>query len=167
MQKTFQARLLIWPLACTLLGTPLPMFAAERSNATHAVALIEKAQEYVAKNGVEASITEFNRLDSPFNVTSPLNPNGDLYMFMFSANKGGVQLVHGKNPKIVNKDVIDMRDNDGVYLIREIIKTCNNKDGKGWVAYKWPNPVTKMVEDKLSYIVKMGEVCLGTGIYKQ
>ena len=147
-----------------LCSSTLPALAMERSGPDEAIALVDKAVAHIQKNGLEKSIAEFNRLDSPFNVRSDINPKGDLYLFMFWANKGGVQLVHGKNPKIVGKDVIDMRDADGTMLIREIIRVCNT--GKGWAHYKWPNPLNNTVEAKQSWMVKVDQVCIGTGIYK-
>lgn len=152
---------------CAALGLNCVAQAQVRSTPEDAVALIDVAIAYMKKNGLENSIVEFNNLSSPFNNASSINKNGDLYLFMFYANKGGVQIVHGKNPKLPGKDVIDMRDTDGVYLIREIIKACNLPSGKGWVNYKWPNPVTKNIEEKQSYIVKYQDICIGTGIYKQ
>lgn len=145
-------------------GVALPVLAVERSESEEAIALVERAEMYIQKHGLEKAIAEFNRLDSPFNVRSEINPKGDLYMFMFWANKGGVQLVHGKNPKIVGKDVIDMRDADGLPIIREIIRVCNA--GHGWAYYKWPNPLTKEIEAKQSWVIKVDQVCIGTGIYK-
>lgn len=144
-----------------------PALAVERSNADEAVALVNKAIAYLKKNGPEQAIAEFNTLTSPYNSTSEINKKGDLYLFMFSAAKVNAgQIVHGKNPKIVGKDVSDMRDADGVYLIREIFKACNSREGHGWVKYKWPNPITNAVEAKQSYVVKVDDYCLGTGIYQ-
>jgi cytochrome c len=41
------------------------------------------------------------------------------------------------------------------------------KAGKtGWVDYKWANPQTKKVEPKSSYMMKVGDVIVGVGIYK-
>ena len=40
------------------------------------------------------------------------------------------------------------------------------KDGEGWVDYKWPNPTTKKVEGKSSYVKKVGDLIIGVGIYK-
>ena len=61
-----------------------------------------------------------------------------------------------------------MRDPEGTYIFRELIKACFNSKEKGWTKYQWPNPVTKMGEPKLSYVEKVPglDVCLGTGIYK-
>ena len=42
-----------------------------------------------------------------------------------------------------------------------------NGPGSGWVNYKWPNPLTNKIEDKSSYVEKMGDYFVGVGIYKQ
>ncbi|MFZ6871046.1 cache domain-containing protein [Undibacterium sp. Di27W] len=139
--------------------------AAERSNEADAIALMQKAQEYIKKNGLEKAIVEFNKLDSPFNTTSDINKKGDLYVF--TVDQKGFQAVHGKNPKIVGKTMIDMRDQDGVYLIKEMAEKCYSPAGKGWVPYRWPNPVTKDLEKKKGYVEKVPgqDMCIGTGIY--
>jgi signal transduction histidine kinase len=140
--------------------------AAERSNEADALALIKKAQEYIKTNGMDKAIVEFNRLDSPFNAASDINKNGDLYVFTLDAK--GYQAVHGKNPKIRGKVMIDMRDQDGVYLIKEMATLCMGPAGHGWVGYRWPNPVTKDLEGKRGYIERIPgtDTCIGTGIYK-
>jgi len=142
-------------------------YAIERSDARTATALITKAQTYLQKNGLEKSIVEFNRLDSPFNVKSEINPNGDLYLY--SLDSKGYQAVHGKNPKIRNKIMLEMRDIDGVYLIAAMVKICfSSKERKGWTKYRWPNPVTKEVEPKQGYVERVPglDLCIGTGIYR-
>jgi cytochrome c len=142
-------------------------FAAEKSTAAEAIALLQKAQDYVKKNGIEKSIIEFNRLDSPFNTYSDINKKGDLYLY--SLDSKGFQAVHGKNSKIRGKVMLEMRDIDGVYLIQDFVKICfKTKEGKGWTSYRWPNPVTKEVESKRGYVEKVAgmDFCLGTGIYK-
>ncbi|MFZ6656049.1 cache domain-containing protein [Undibacterium sp. TJN19] len=138
--------------------------AAEKSTEAEAIALIQKAQEYIKKNGVEKSIVEFNKLDSPFNTTSDINKKGDLYLF--TVDQKGYQAVHGKNPKIVGKVMVDMRDQDGVYLIKEMAEKCF-ATGKGLVAYRWPNPVTKDLEKKKGYVERVPgqDFCIGTGYY--
>jgi alpha-mannosidase len=141
--------------------------AVERSNEAEAIALIAKAQEYLKKNGVEKAYIEFNRLDSPFNSKSEINPKGDLYLF--SLDSKGYQTVHGKNPKIRGKIMLEMRDDDGVPLIANMVDICfKSKQQKGWTKYRWPNPITKEVEAKRGYVehVEGMDLCLGTGIYK-
>ncbi len=37
-------------------------------------------------------------------------------------------------------------DRDGKYSVKRFIETASGPAGKGWVEYKWPNPVTKSVD---------------------
>ena len=37
--------------------------------------------------------------------------------------------------------------------------------GNGWVDYKWPNPLSNKIEDKSSYIERMGDYFVGVGVY--
>ena len=50
--------------------------------------------------------------------------------------------------------LVDLRDAGGKYIIKGFIDILNTKNS-GWVRlldYKWPNPVTKGVEAKSSYV---------------
>ena len=38
---------------------------------------------------------------------------------------------------------------------------------RGWVDFKWPNPVTKRIENKSAYVIRTNEVVCGVGYYKQ
>jgi signal transduction histidine kinase len=137
-----------------------------KSSQADAVGLIKKAQEYIKANGLEKAYVEFNSLESPFNTKGDINKHSDLYLYTIDYT--GLQVVHGKNPKIRGKVMIDMRDSEGVYLIKGLVDKCKGPEGKGWVDYKWPNPVSKNLEPKSGYIERIPgtEVCLGTGIYK-
>ena len=150
-----------------LLCVPEAVLAIDRSDAKDATSLIEKAQAYIQQNGIEKSILEFNRLDSPFNSKSNINPKGDLYLYTLDSK--GYQSVHGKNPKIRGKVMLEMRDIDGIPLIANMVKICfQTKEGKGWTRYRWPNPITKEVEPKQGYVERVPgqDLCLGTGIYR-
>ncbi len=147
------------------LGNMAPIaFATEKSTEQEAIALLKRAQDYIKTNGIDKSIVEFNKLDSPFNSKSDINPKGDLYLYSVDAK--GYQAIHGKNPKIVGKVMLEMRDSDGVYIIKELAQ-CVAK-GNIRVSYRWPNPVTKNLEAKIGYAEKIPgqDFCLGTGWYK-
>lgn len=145
------------------LSLSFPVFAADRAQPEDAIAHVNRMIDYVKKNGEEKAFAEFNNTEGPFNVKSDINKYGDLYALVYKQD--GVQPVHGKNKKIPGNNVMDMRDADGVYLIREMIKVCQSKEGKGWVSYKWPHSITKAIESKKTYIVKHGEYCYGSGVY--
>jgi len=130
--------------------------AGDKGSANEAVALVKKAVDYMKANGKEKALAEFN------------NPKGqfidrDLYIFVFDMN--GKTLAHGTNPKLLDKNLIELKDADGKYFMKEFIEVANTK-GKGWIDYKWTNPMTKALEPKSTYIEKAGDVIVGCGIYK-
>lgn len=132
--------------------------AAEKGTADEAVAMVKKAAEFIKKNGKEKALAEFN------------NPKGqfiqkDLYIFAFGANGDGVELANGANVKLVGKNVKEMKDADGKFLIKDILAVGMGKEGKGWVDYKWPNPATGQIDAKRTYVERVDDVILGCGIY--
>jgi cytochrome c len=131
--------------------------AAERGTPDEAVAMVKKAVAYIKANGKEKAFADFG------NVGNTQFHDRDLYIFVYDLS--GVNLAHGNNPKMVGKNLIDMKDNSGVPIIKSFIDVANAK-GKGWVDYKWPNPMTKAIEAKSSYVEKLDDMIVGCGIYK-
>lgn len=132
--------------------------AEERGSAAEASALVKKAVAYVKANGKEKAFAEFN------------NPKGqfvdrNLYIFVYDLKGTSLAIGNGNSAKMVGKDLSDMRDADGTYIIKGLIAIANAK-GSGWFDYKWPNPVTKAVEAKSSYVEKLDDIMIGCGIYK-
>jgi two-component system NarL family sensor kinase len=68
-------------------------------------------------------------------------------------------------PDLIGQNLMDMRDADGTYVIRELIERA--KEGGGYQRYLWPKPSTGKVERKLGYSVALPRWgwMLGTGIY--
>ena len=133
--------------------------AAERASRDEAVAMVKKAAAFLKENGKEKAFAEFNKPNGSF-------VDRDLYIFAYSANGDGINLAHGANSSLIGKNLLDLRDADGKAIIKTIIEAGNSKAGSGWVDYKWPNPMTKAVEQKTSYVEKVGDVVLGSGVYK-
>ena len=134
-------------------------FAAERASADEAVALVKKAAAFVKANGKDKAFEEFS------------NPKGqfvdrNLYIFVYDLNGTNLAIGNGNNKKMVGKNLLDMRDANGIYLIKKLIEVANMK-GKGWVDYKWPNPINNTIESKSSYVEKLDDVLIGAGIYKE
>ena len=133
--------------------------ANERGTASEANALVKKAVAYLKANGKEKAFAAFNDPKGQF-------VDRDLYIFVYDMQGNSMAIGNGNASKMVGKSLIDMRDADGKYIIKGFIETVNAK-GSGWVDYKWPNPVTKNVEAKSSYVEKVEDVIVGAGIYKQ
>jgi cytochrome c len=131
-------------------------FAAEKGSADEAIALVKKAVAYVKANGKEKALAEFNNPTGQFR-------DRDLYIVVH--NTSGISLANGANPKLAGKNLLDLRDADGKLIVKGFIDVGNAK-GSGWVDYKWPNPVTKNLDAKSTYIEKTDDLLIGCGIYK-
>jgi cytochrome c len=142
-------------LACALV-LQAPLHAADHGTAAEATAMVKKAIEYIKVNGKDKAYAEIN------------NPKGvfrdrDLYVFVY--DQKGVAQAHGTNPKMLGKNLMELKDADGVLIVKSFLEVGNTK-GKGWVDYKWPNPVSKAIETKSTYVEKYEDVVVGAGIYK-
>lgn len=60
--------------------------------------------------------------------------------------------------------MIDVKDMDGKFN-KEMNYLASTK-GSGWVHYKWTNPKTRQIQDKNSYIERLGDLIIGSGFYK-
>lgn len=61
--------------------------------------------------------------------------------------------------------MLELRDADGKYFVKELLEVAKSK-GHGWVDYKWPNPVTTILDAKTTYVEKVGNNVLACGVYK-
>lgn len=128
--------------------------AAEHGTLDDAKAMVKKARAYMKAQGPEKAFAEFS------------NPKGqfvdrDVYIFVY--DKSGKNVAHGANARLVGKDLIDMRDSDGNYLIKGLLEVAGK--GGGTYPYKFLNPTTKAVEPKVGYVEMEGEYMVGSGVY--
>ncbi len=130
--------------------------AADRGSADEAIAMVKKAAAYMRENGNDKAFAAIG------DTSNKAFHDRDLYIFVYDMK--GYDVAHGNNPKMVGKNLLDMKDSDGKAIIRSFIDVAKTK-GSGWVDYKWPNPVTKAVESKSAYIEKVGDLIVGCGIY--
>lgn len=147
---------------CLAMLTPAaPASAAEYGTKAEAVAMVKRVQAQFKKDGAEATFKAVS------DKSTKAYHDRDLYPFIYFLDgpKKGVNVAHGARPALIGKNLIDLKDQDGKYLIREMVELANGP-GRGWIDYKWPNPITNKIEDKSSYIEKMGDYFVGVGIYK-
>ncbi|MFY0656635.1 MAG: cache domain-containing protein [Neptunomonas phycophila] len=87
----------------------------------------------------------------------------DGYIFVYSYD--GVNVVNGPKRALEGKNLLDLKDPDGVPIIKELISTA--KSGGGYVSYKWPKPSKGIDVAKLSYADSIDEFnwMIGTGFY--
>ncbi|MHC1727556.1 MAG: cache domain-containing protein [Syntrophobacteraceae bacterium] len=139
-----------------LLGLMLsaPRFAC--ASLDEAKAMVEKGEAYFKANGKEKALQAFNDPKGEF-------VKGDLYLFVYGPNYAVI--AHPINPKLIGVNTLNVPDVDGK-LWRQEAKSKIEKDGWAQVDYKFKNPVTNKVEEKTSYLKKVGEIVIGCGTYK-
>lgn len=128
----------------------------ERGTRPEAKALAEAAAAHVDKVGSEQAFKDFS--------ADPKWSPKDMYVFAQSMD--ATMIFHGANSKLVGKNFMEVKDNTGKLFNKEMIAAANK--GAGWVDYQWAHPVTKKVEDKTSYIVRINKPSgfVGVGIYR-
>lgn len=119
-------------------------------------AFVAKAMTHIKDVGQAQAFADFSQPDGNFVA-------GELYIFCQAPD--GVILAHGANPALVGRNFSNVIDPDGVPANREINRVGFTY-GEGWVHFKWPNPVTKKVQPKSAWIVKVNdEAVCGAGYY--
>ena len=132
-----------------------PATAADVGTKEEAVAMVKRVQAKFAKDGPEATFDAVNDRKPEFH-------DRDLYPFIYRLD--GVNVAHGARGALVGKNLITLKDPDGVRLVYIMAETAK-KNGSGWINYKWPNPITDAIEDKTSYFERMGDYFVGVGVY--
>jgi cytochrome c len=151
MHMKFMLAVLV--IGSTLLLTAVA-HAAGQATPDEAKAMAIKAAEYLKAVGPEKAFPEFSAKDGHWH-------DRDLYVIV--QNNQGVMVEHSTNPGLVGRNVLDLKDPEGKPFNRE---TQAVKDA-GWVNFKWQNPVTKTVEAKTQYIIRVGDYLVGVGAYAQ
>lgn len=131
-------------------------FAAFASPKDDAIALVKDAEKFIKANGKEKALQEMSKPDGKW-------VKGELYVFAYDLQ--AVMVAHPKNPKLVGKNLMEVPDVDGKLFRKDIVELAKAK-GSGWVDYKYKNPETGKIEDKTTYLLKVGDIILCCGIYK-
>ena len=134
----------------------IPGFADEaRATEPEAEAMVKKAIAYYKKNGREKAMAEFQKSPGPF-------VDRDLYVTVYTMNADALSHI---NPKMVGKNMMELRDADGKYHIKERMESAQ-KANSGWQDFKFYNPVSKRIEPKRMYWEKHDNLVFACGAYK-
>ena len=129
-----------------------------RGTKDDAVNMVNKAIEFYKQNGKDKAFAEFNNKSGQFT-------KGDLYVVVYDI-KGKV-LSHGANPKMIGRDVIELKDADGKQFVKERVEMMSKSaNASGWQDYKFLNPVSRNIEQKSMYIKRHEDMIFGCGVYK-
>ena len=133
-------------------------FAQAKATPEQAKALAEKAVAHIKAVGTDKAFADFNTRDGKW-------LDRELYIIVIGFD--GTMLAHGTNKAIVGKPQLEMRDMNGKFMSQEMLDLAKSK-GSGWVDYMWSNPVTKKIDPKSTYVLRIPgfDGFLGVGIYK-
>lgn len=128
--------------------------AAGQATPDEAKAMAVKAADYLRSAGPDKAFPAFDAKEGPWH-------DRDLYVTVLD-NKG-VVAAHGNNPGLIGKSVLELKDVDGKPFIQQFVSVRD----AGWINYKWQNPLTKAVEPKTQYNLRVGDYVVGVGAYAQ
>jgi len=133
-----------------------PALADGHATPEEAKALAEKAAAYVAQAGKDKALAAFSE-DAAWH-------DRDLFVYAYDFNgnclaNGGVKALVGKNMMALADPVT------GDKIVQAQIDIAKNK-GEGWHEYHFANPATKKIEQKKTYIKRVGDLYVGVGAYK-
>jgi cytochrome c len=126
-----------------------------RADAEQAKRFFDRAVARMQQLGAEKAFASFNDPNGEF-------VKGDLYVFVFDLD--GKYMASGAAPQMVGGAAKDMADAMGNPVVKNFIANANAK-GERTVDYTWRNPVTNKMENKRSYVKKVGPYVLGVGYY--
>ena len=136
---------------------PAASWAAEGgATADQATAMVKKGVSFIKANGKEKGYAEITEKASAFH-------DRDLYLTVYGLD--GVVRAHGANPKMVGKNLMELKDVDGKAFVKERVEMAQTK-ATFWQDYKFTNPESKKIEPKRMYCEKLDDSVVCGGIYK-
>ncbi len=156
MRKFFIASLVL----CFVITFSGFVFAGGTATKDECVSMCKKAAAMVKEKGLDAALAEVANLKGQFVWK-------DSYVFAIDSKKGNV-LAHPYKPGLVGKNLLAIKDVNGVMFFAEFVKVSNSSAGEGWVNYMWPKPGEKKPSPKQTYVFKVPgqNVSMCAGIYK-
>lgn len=133
-----------------------PALCAGNATRDDAAAMVKKGVSYIKANGAEKAYAEISNKTGSF-------VDRDLYLVVYGLD--GFVFAHGANPKMIGKNLIDIKDVDGKAFVKERVELAKSK-GTFWQEYKFVNPESKLIEPKLMYCERLNETAVCGGIYK-
>ncbi|HVE53619.1 MAG TPA: cache domain-containing protein [Ramlibacter sp.] len=131
--------------------------AAERASAKEAETMVKKGVALIKAGPKEQALAEISRKNGPF-------VDRDLYLVVYRTD--GMNMAHGVNPKMIGKNLMDMKDIDGKEYMRERMELAAKKPAGFWHDLKFVDPLTKKIEPKEMYCERLDDLVVCGGVYK-
>ncbi len=118
--------------------------------------------QHIHKRNVDE--VDSNDQEDAKEILRNLRFGSDGYFFVYDYT--GTNVVHPKKPQLQGKNLWDIQDSNGVYLIRSLVNNAKRTIG-GYTEYVWDKPSKKREIDKIGYSMGLQnwEWMIGTGLY--
>lgn len=139
-------------IGCAVLGANAAA-GGDVATAEEAITKVRSAARYLHEKG-NSGFADFNNKDGRWVWK-------DSYVFVYDCRKDRM-IAHPMRPDLVGRPIMQITDNNGKYIFRELCKAGAQPRG-GWVEYMWPKPGAGQLSRKLSYALA-ADVSFATGI---
>src|SRR6266702_5139773 len=135
-----------------------PVLAA--TNIRHATpaqakAMLDKAVIYYKANGREKALADFTEKKAPF---------GDRDLYVFCIGPDHKLVANGGFHEFIGQSADILKDSAGK-SVGEAGWEIATKQGQGELHYRWLDPITHLIEAKVSYFARAGTDVCGVGAY--
>ena len=134
------------------------MAAGTHGTADEAKAMVQRAVAYIKEVGAEKAFATIN------DKSNKMFHDRDLYVYVRTFD--GNTVAHGSNVGMIGHTNLEFKDADGKLYVKEIVEKAKSA-GTGWVDYRFPNPVSKKIEPKSTYLERVGDYVVCAGFYKE
>jgi hypothetical protein len=117
--------------------------------------MVKKTIAFYKKQGREKTLRELNNPRGPFVL-------GSLYSFAYDLE--GTVIAHPINSSLIGGKLHDIPDESGKFFRREIVFKAKTK-GSGWVEYRYTEPKSGKVQQKITYFEKYDKIIFCCGFY--
>ena len=115
-----------------------------------------------------STLPEYLNILQEFRTEGPWK-QGSIYLFLFTTE--GLFILHGADPSLEGRNLIDLEDANGVKIVQELIAVA--AEGGGYVEYLWPDPQIEgdTGSPKVSYAIPYAalgqDFVLGSGFFPE
>ncbi|MDV7341609.1 cache domain-containing protein [Terasakiella sp. A23] len=127
----------------------------ERGSLNDAKSMAEKAVAHIQTIGPEQAFDDFQNPASDF-------IKNDLYVFVNDMDC--TFLAHGLNPKLVGRNIWNLKNPSGRYACRDIAQGLSNQDTI-WTEYIFNDPITQKLAWKKTYSIRYKGMIINVGAY--
>ena len=147
-------------LVCSMIAFSGLAFAGDSATKDECVSKCKEAAALVAEKGADAALQAINDKTGPFVWK-------DTYVFALDSENGKI-LAHPIKPALVGKELLHLKDINGVMFFVDMLKAAKSDAGEGWVNYMWPKPGEKKPSKKTTYVYKVPDqdIAMCAGIYE-